>query len=182
MAVPNKVLKPILSFISNKYNIPYDNLKTEIENIINTMPSNTEYNPLKCHAYIMRNGNKEQCSRSKIDDNCNFCKTHNRHNINNELKYGKIDINKISKQHKPKNNKQDKNKSNNDLENIKYNENKKKQVEVEYLNINDIDYLFNPITKYVYDFETKRKIGKLDNDCNIIKRSKISSSDIKFKN
>ena len=28
----------------------------------------------------------------------------------------------------------------------------------------------------------KRKIGKLDNDCNIIKRSKISSSDIKFKN
>ena len=47
MAVPNKVLKPILSFISNKYNIPYDNLKTEIENIINTMPSNTEYNPLK---------------------------------------------------------------------------------------------------------------------------------------
>lgn len=182
MSVPNKVIKPILSFISNKYNIPYDNLKSEIENIINTVPSNTEYNSLKCHAYIMRNGNKEQCSRSKKNDTCNFCKTHDRHNNNNELKYGKIDINKISKSNKSKNNTQDKDKSNNHLENSNYTENKKKKVEVEYLNINDIDYLFNPITKHVYDFETKRKIGKLDNDLNIIKRSKIIISNIKFIN
>ena len=182
MSVPNKVLKPILSFISNKYNIPYDNLKSEIENIINTMPSNTEYNPLKCYAYIMRNGNKEQCSRSKIHDNCNFCKTHDRHNNNNELKYGKIDINKISKSNKSNNNTQHKHISNNDFENSKYTENKQKKVEVEYLNINNIDYLFNPITKYVYDFETRKKIGKLDNELNIIKRTKNTISNIKFIN
>ena len=40
--------------------------------------------------------------------------------------------------------------------------NNKKKIEVEYININEIDYLYNPITKYVYDFETQKKIGKLE--------------------
>ena len=43
-------MKPIISFISNKYNIPFNNLRNEIENIINSVPSNNDYNPLKCHA------------------------------------------------------------------------------------------------------------------------------------
>ena len=45
-----------------------------------------------------------------------------------------------------------------------------KKVEVEYISIDDIDYLYNPITKYIYDFETHSKIGKLDNHMNIIKK------------
>ena len=57
MTISNKEIKPIILFISNKYNIPFDNLKNEIENIINSTPSNNDYNPLKCHAYIMVNGN-----------------------------------------------------------------------------------------------------------------------------
>ena len=154
-------MKPIISFISNKYNIPFNNLRNEIENIINSVPSNNDYNPLKCHAYIMVNGNKVQCSRSKKEDCGDFCKTHHRHNNNNELRFGKIDLNKINKTPK---------KCVNIPEEIKQDNNKKK-VEVEYISIDDIDYLYNPITKYIYDFETHSKIGKLDNHMNIIKKN-----------
>ena len=153
-------MKPIISFISNKYNIPFNNLRNEIENIINSVPSNNDYNPLKCHAYIMVNGNKVQCSRSKKEDCGDFCKTHHRHNNNNELRFGKIDLNKINKTPK---------KCVNIPEEIKQDNNKK--VEVEYISIDDIDYLYNPITKYIYDFETHSKIGKLDNHMNIIKKN-----------
>lgn len=161
MAITKKEIKPIISFISNKYNIPFNNLRNEIENIINSVPSNNDYNPLKCHAYIMVNGNKVQCSRSKKEDCGDFCKTHHRHNNNNELRFGKIDLNKINKTPK---------KCVNISEEIKE-DHKKKKVEVEYISIDDIDYLYNPITKYIYDFETHYKIGKLDNDMNIIKKN-----------
>lgn len=161
MAITKKEIKPIITFISNKYNIPFNNLRNEIENIINSVPSNNDYNPLKCHAYIMVNGNKVQCSRSKKEDCGDFCKTHHRHNNNNELRFGKIDLNKINKTPK---------KCVNISEEIKQDNNKKK-VEVEYISIDDIDYLYNPITKYIYDFETHSKIGKLDNHMNIIKKN-----------
>ena len=161
MTITKKEMKPIISFISNKYNIPFNNLRNEIENIINSVPSNNDYNPLKCHAYIMVNGNKVQCSRSKKEDCGDFCKTHHRHNNNNELRFGKIDLNKINKTPK---------KCVNIPEEIKQDNNKKK-VEVEYISIDDIDYLYNPITKYIYDFETHSKIGKLDNHMNIIKKN-----------
>ena len=161
MAITKKEMKPIITFISNKYNIPFNNLRNEIENIINSVPSNNDYNPLKCHAYIMVNGNKVQCSRSKKEDCGDFCKTHHRHNNNNELRFGKIDLNKINKTPK---------KCVNISEEIKE-DHKKKKVEVEYISIDDIDYLYNPITKYIYDFETHSKIGKLDNHMNIIKKN-----------
>ena len=108
----------------------------------------------------MVNGNKVQCSRSKKEDCGDFCKTHHRHNNNNELRFGKIDLNKINKTPK---------KCVNIPEEIKQDNNKK--VEVEYISIDDIDYLYNPITKYIYDFETHSKIGKLDNHMNIIKKN-----------
>jgi len=160
MAITKKEIKPIISFISNKYNIPFNNLINEIENIINSVPSNDNYNSLKCHAYIMVNGNKVQCSRSKKEECGDFCKTHHRHNNNNELRFGKIDLNNINKTKKK-------------CVNISkpVTQNNKKKIEVEYINIDDIDYLYNPITKYVYDFETHNKIGKLDNDMNIIKKN-----------
>ena len=158
MVITKKEIKPILTFISQKYNISLDVLKLEVDNIINSI-DNTDINLIKCHAYIILNGNKVQCSRSKKNDCGDFCLTHNRHNNNNELKYGKINIKDIP--------------INNNIKDIPINNNSppKKKIEVEYLSLNNIDYLFNPITKYVYDFETKKKLGKLDNDQNIIKKN-----------
>ena len=59
------------------------------------------------------------------------------------------------------------------IKKIKEKENYKNPVNVEYISLNNTDYLFNPENNYVYDFNTYKKIGKLDNDLNIIKRSKI---------
>lgn len=153
-----KQIKNILVFISDKYNIPYNTLELEINNIINNDNINSNYNECKCHAYIMVNGIKVQCSRSKKDDD--FCLTHHKQYIKNTLKYGRIDKNNI-------------NKNKNKIQNIKEKENYKNPVNVEYISVNNTDYLFNPENNYVYDFNTHKKIGKLDNDLNLIKRSKI---------
>lgn len=175
MAITKKEIKPIITFISNKYNIPFNNLKNDIEGIINSIPSNNDYNPLKCHAYIMVDGNKVQCSRSKKENCGNFCLTHHRHDSNNELRFGKINLNEINKNKLNMNNIQTNNLNcSNDMI-CKEVPNNKKKIEVEYININEIDYLYNPITKYVYDFETQKKIGKLDNELNILKKTKINN-------
>ena len=42
--------------------------------------------------------------------------------------------------------------------------------EGEYITINNIDYLYDPITKIVYNFETKLELGKLSNDFEIVKK------------
>ena len=175
MVITKKEIKPILTFISQKYNISLDVLKLEVDNIINSI-DNTDINLIKCHAYIILNGNKVQCSRSKKNDCGDFCLTHNRHNNNNELKYGKINIKDI-----PINNNIKDIPINNNIKDIPINNNSppKKKIEVEYLSLNNIDYLFNPITKYVYDFETKKKLGKLDNDQNIIKKYKKNINNMK---
>lgn len=151
----NKDIKLLLNFVSKKYNISYDILLTEL-NDIQSNTSLEKYNKNKCHAYIMVDGIKKQCSRSKNTDN--FCLTHFKQNQKNVLKYGKIDI--LTKKKKPVINKKN--------EKIF-----KNPIQVEYLTINDIDYLYNPSTKCVYDFDTKKKIGKLDNDMNIIKKHKF---------
>lgn len=170
MVITKKDMKPILMHLSNKYNIPYNNLLDDIDNILTTNNNINDYNKLKCHAYIMLNGIRVQCSRSK-KENCNeFCLTHYRQNNNNTLKYGKIDLEKINNMKKTNVNT---NNNTNNITNTNNNNNtKSKVINVEYININDIDYLFNPITKYVYDFETKKKLGKLDNQLNIIKKNK----------
>ena len=170
MVITNKEIKPIIAFISKKYNIPISNLKLDIENIINSSEIDKDYNLTKCNAYIMLNGNKTQCSRSKKENCGDFCLTHHRHYTNNELKYGKIDLTKIKKNglKKSKAEKNDKGSKVNSGNNL--NDKPKKQINVEYLTLNNIDYLYNPITKYVYDFETHKKLGKLDNDLNIIQK------------
>ena len=153
--VNNKELKIILTYISTRYNIPFNVLNTEINNINS---NHEKYNKTKCLAYIMVDGNKKQCSRSK---KCgNFCVTHFKHNEKNILKYGKINPNEICKQ-------------TNSQQCIENNQNYKKPIQVEYLTINDIDYLYNPNTKSVYDFDTRKKLGKLDNNMNIIKKYKL---------
>lgn len=154
-----KQIKSILIYISDKYNIPYNSLELEINNILSNSESISNYNKCKCHAYIMVNDKKVQCSRSKKDGI--FCLTHHKQYIKNTLKYGKIDKNNINKN------------DNNKIENIKEKENYKNPVNVEYISLNNTDYLFNPENNYVYDFDTYKKIGKLDNDLNIIKKSKI---------
>ena len=68
--------------------------------------------------------------------------------MTDELRYGKIDLNKINK------NTKDTNK--NITKEVTKSKNKK-IIEVEYINIDDIDYLYNP-TKYIYDFETNKKL------------------------
>lgn len=184
MAINKKEIKPIITFISNKYNILFNNLKNDIEGIINSIPTDTDYNSLKCHAYIMVDGNKVQCSRSKKENCGNFCKTHHRHDLNNELRFGKINLNEINninqlnKQDKLNNQDESNNKNESNDMICKEVPNNKKKIEVEYININEIDYLYNPITKYVYDFETQKKIGKLDNDLNIIKKTKTKTNNV----
>ena len=171
MALLDKKNKAIISFISTKYKIPINTLKLEITEVLNNMSNDVKYNKSKCDAYIMLNGNKVQCSRSKkIGD---FCKTHHRQNEENKLKYGKFNKNSISSI-----------KCNdcNDCNDICNDNNKdiksdnikkyKKPILLEYITIKEIDYYFNPISKYIYDFDTKNKVGKLDNDLNIIKKYK----------
>ena len=155
-------IKIILSHLSKKYNIPLNVLTIEVNNLINSIKT-TNYNKTKCDAYIMLDGNKVQCSRSKKEGN--FCLTHYKQDNKNVLKYGKIDPNNI----------------NNDIHQInKFKENNKNQediknpIELEYITINKLDYLYNPITKYVYDFDNHKKIGKLDNNKKIINKHKFN--------
>ena len=165
-----KEIKLILTYLSEKYNIPYNSLQLEINKIL--MNASCEYNKCKCHAYIMVNDKKVQCSRSKKQGD--FCATHYRQNEKNILKYGKIDIDKISndkiscKKRNIKNINND-NDNDNDNENSK---NYKNPIDVEYIKLNNTDYLFNPENNYIYDFDTHKKIGKLDNNLNIIKKHK----------
>jgi len=155
-----KEIKLILTYLSEKYNIPYNSLQLEINKIL--MNASCEYNKCKCHAYIMVNDKKVQCSRSKKQGD--FCVTHYRQNEKDILKYGKIDIDKINNKKNVKNNEND-----NDNENSK---NYKNPIDVEYIRLNNTDYLFNPENNYIYDFDTYKKIGKLDNNLNIIKKHK----------
>ena len=161
--VNNKELKIILTHVSTQYNIPFNILNTEINNILKSSQHNI-FNKTKCHAYIMLDGNKTQCSRSKKEDH--FCLTHFKQNEKNILKYGKINPNKINKQI-------------NSQESIENKQNYKKPLQVEYLTINDIDYLYNSNTKTVYDFDTREKLGKLDNKLNIIKKYKLEKNEHK---
>ena len=154
-----KEIKLILTYLSEKYNIPYNSLQLEINKIL--MNASCEYNKCKCHAYIMVNDKKVQCSRSKKQGD--FCVTHYRQNEKNILKYGKIDIDKINKK---------KNVKNNENDNKENSKNYKNPIDVEYINVNNMDYLFNPENNYVYDFDTHKKVGKLDNNLNIIKKHK----------
>ena len=158
-----KQIKLILTHLSEKYNIPYNSLQLEINKIL--MNASCEYNKCKCHAYIMVNDKKVQCSRSKKQGD--FCVTHYRQNEKDILKYGKIDIDKINNKKNVKNNDND-----NDNDNKENSKNYKNPIDVEYINVNNTDYLFNPENNYVYDFDTHKKIGKLDNNLNIIKKHK----------
>ena len=194
MDLLDKKNKAIISFISTKYKIPINTLKLEISELLNNICNDIKYNKSKCDAYIILNGTKVQCSRSKkIGD---FCKTHHRHNEENKLKYGKFnqnDINSIKSNNDNDNdndnndnvnndnndndNNDNVNNDNNDNDNNDNNDNNnikkyKKPILLEYITIKKIDYYFNPITKYIYDFDTKKKVGKLDNDLNIIKKYK----------
>jgi len=161
-----KEIKLILTHISEKYNIPYNSLELEINKIL--MNTSCEYNKCKCHAYIMVNEKKVQCSRTKKQGH--FCVTHYNKNEKDILKYGKIDIDNIDNINNKKIVKNNDNKENS--------KNYKNPIDVEYIKLNNTDYLFNPENNYVYDFDTHKKIGKLDNNLNIIKKTKIKSKKI----
>tara|TARA_Y100000385_G_C13044016_1_gene616614 strand:- start:466 stop:930 length:465 start_codon:yes stop_codon:yes gene_type:complete len=151
MSYNNKDIKRIVDYISEEYNIPKNTLKNQI---INLLDNNSISNCNKCIAIT---GNKKQCTRTKSDGD--FCKTHSSQKKNNCLKYGCIKINTAKYD------------NNEDIENIYIlKENKKNKTRLEYLTINNIDYLYDPITKIVYNFETKLELGKLSNDFEIIKK------------
>ena len=86
--------------------------------------------------------------------------------LNSEIEILTKSINDLNAQIKllKKNNEND-----NDNENSK---NYKNPIDVEYIRLNNTDYLFNPENNYIYDFDTYKKIGKLDNNLNIIKKHK----------
>lgn len=152
MSYNNKDIKKIIDYISEEYNIPKSTLKNKI---IDLLDNNEIINNNKCIAIT---GNKKQCTRTKSDGN--FCKTHSSQKKNNCLKYGCVKINTS------------KNNDNKNIQNIlTVKENKKNKTRLEYLTINNINYLYNPITKIVYNFETNTELGKLNNNFEIIKNS-----------
>ena len=157
-----KDIKNILSHISKEYNIPNNSLKDEVDNLFNT--KNNVNN--KCIAIT---GNEKQCTRSK-SDGVEFCKTHLEQKKNNCLRYGCIKIKNSTKNDDKSGNKN--NDKNDEITNKLKKEKKKNKIRLEYLTINNIDYLYNPITKIVYDFDTKMELGKLSNDYEIIKKNK----------
>lgn len=151
MSYNNKDIRRIIDYISEEYNIPKSTLKNQI---LNLLDNNGIINNNKCIAIT---GNKKQCTRTKSDGD--FCKTHSSQKKNNCLKYGcvKIDTSK--------------NNDNKNIQNIlTVKENKKNKTRLEYLTINNIDYLYDPITKIVYNFETKLELGKLSNHFEIVKK------------
>jgi hypothetical protein len=144
----SKELKLIIKFISDTYDIEIINLENQINNILNDKIININ----KCIANINKDDTIRQCTRSK---KCgNFCVTHFKQNENNELKHGIIENNDNDKLIKPK---------------IKQ-QLSKNYIELEYLTLNNTDYLYNPTKRLVYDFETKKQLGKLDFEFNIIKK------------
>ena len=158
MTYTKKDINNILEHISNEYNIPNNSLKNEIDNLLDN--KNNVNN--KCIAIT---GNEKQCTRSK-SDGVEFCKTHLEQKKNNCLRYGCIKIKNSTKN-------DDKNgDKNGEITNKLKKEKKKNKTRLEYLTINNIDYLYNPITKIVYDFDTKMELGKLSNDYEIIKKNK----------
>jgi hypothetical protein len=102
------------------------------------------YDINKCHSLL---NNEEQCSRKKSTNN--FCLTHHKMKEKFMLDESKV----ISF-------------NNNDIE-IKINKMREvrkipKLIECKYINIEQIDYLYDPFKNKVYDFEDFEFVGKLD--------------------
>jgi hypothetical protein len=162
----------VLLMISNKFNIPYNEL---IDNIININPNfikqkqniqlAVEYNPNKCKAWIInpKTKCKHQCTRQyKIGE---FCVKHNELFVSKKLLAGFITQEEIDNINNPK------------VEEPKIIEEVPKvkvetKIKVQRIVLNSIEYKFDPLSRFVYDFDSNICLGKLDFEGNIIENYK----------
>tara|TARA_B110000238_G_C16065578_1_gene412553 strand:- start:487 stop:1065 length:579 start_codon:yes stop_codon:yes gene_type:complete len=143
-----------ISYISKEYNISENVLKDIFEKLFNNKSSISNFNINKCIA-IIENGNQCSCSKNTKYGEGTFCKTHYNLYENNCLKYGYININNLNIQSNLQNK-------------LMYSQQNNNKTELEYMKLNSKDYLYNPITKKVYDYKTKKKIGKLNKKLEIV--------------
>jgi acyl-CoA synthetase (NDP forming) len=179
----------VLKLISDKFNIQIDDLTEEV---IKVFPyfvniNKIDYDENKCRAIVF-DKIKHQCTRAyRID---NFCKLHHKMFENSNLKYGYINIEKpmfLNNLNDHKINSQELNKSSDITDNSEIalkieedsaialkieDEDINIKTEVQRIIINQKEYLINPFTSYLYDFSTKRNIGILDDEDNIISNYK----------
>ncbi len=168
--------KTILLMICNKYNLSYNQL---IQDICNINPNfikqenqkniklAIKYNPDKCKAWIVdpKNKTKHQCTRQHKHNN-GFCVKHNELYISNKLKGGFITQEDIDNINNSKINEESK-----ILEEIPK-VNTETKIKVQRILLNSIEYKFDPLSRFVYDFDTDKYLGKLDLGGNIIENYK----------
>lgn len=134
--------------ISTAYNIPENSLKDIFNKLFNNKYDLSNYNINKCIA-IIANGNQCSCSKNKNYGEGKFCKTHYNLYNNNCLKNGYIKMNNLNIQANLQNK-------------LNFSEQNTNKIQLEYMKLNSKNYLYNPITKKVYDYKTNTYIGKLN--------------------
>lgn len=137
-----KVMQKVLKIISKKYNINYQELLTYLQN---EEQNSIEYNKDKCCAIVCKGNILQQCSR-KAKINC-FCETHKKKYENGDLEHGTLNCG-------------DKIEETNICKNIEDNG----LIRADWIIINDKDYLYDPMSKLVYSWDSRDLVGKLDGD------------------
>jgi hypothetical protein len=111
---------------------------------------------MKCLAKVKKvDGNIEQCSRSQKKGCNNMCQAHYKQSLNKTLKYGiyvsNIDIDIHLKEQTPT---------------LK----KLPNDDIELIEINQIEYYYDSISKSVYDIHSFQKMGVLSPQGKLIKK------------
>jgi hypothetical protein len=181
-------IKTILKFIGSNYDIEYKPLLKDVKKFINDNNLSKDINSdsdsdIKkdnkqdisyCRAYIAED---TRCTRKIVMEKTNdlkkrskFCKTHLKQYKDNTLPFGYIRTKDITKDIK----KDIKKENIYELNKKEFGKRWKNDIHVECLTIDGIDYLYDPIKRYVYDFYTYNKIGKLSEDALIRPLNKVS--------
>ena len=138
-------IKIILDIVSTRYDMNtaelYDLFDLEyshpLERIVNIK---CNYDSNKCHAVLTNN---KQCSRKiKLDL---FCLTHQKQD-KSKMKLINSESNGINRY----------------IEKMREVRKIPKLIECQYINVDNIDYLYDPFDDSVYHFDTYQLIGKLD--------------------
>ncbi len=185
----------VLKLISKKFNIDINELTEEVINVFPNFVKikKIDYDEAKCRAIIIVTKNKQQCSRAHHINN--FCKLHHKMFEKCNLKYGYINIDKPMFLNNIKDDELANKNEQTDIKNKKLDldsvvdtndENSESELiddeikdeniktEVQRIIINQKEYLINPFTSYIYDFKTRKNIGVLDDDDNIISNYAMS--------
>jgi hypothetical protein len=147
--------------ISDTFKIPYDELIAcvlgEDDNQEKTTTC-TKLNTMKCLAKVKKlDGKIEQCSRSQKKGCSNMCQAHYKQHLNNTLKYGmyvsNIDLDIDLKEQKPAE----------ILKTLPVDD-------INIIQIDNIEYYYDLISKEVYDIHSFRKVGHLSHQGKLLKK------------